>query len=134
MMPSNSDLGQRPVSSQALSTRRWGLHSRAQEKGTLSFESFIFHLHDEESEHEHKHTSTSEGDLLKLLSLLEDTQTWTRFDKRAKTYRTTPSSGPSWENVIARITIDDKTGHIMSLECTQTHECEKCASKFAFSS
>ena len=42
MMPSNSEWGQRPVSSQALSTRRWSLHSRAQEKGTLSFESSIF--------------------------------------------------------------------------------------------
>ena len=47
-------------------------------------------------------------------------QTWTRFDKRAKTYRTTSSSGPLWENVVARITIDDKTGHIMSLEHTNT--------------
>ena len=100
------------MSSQALSTRRWALHSRAQEKGTLSFESPIFPLHDEESEHEHKHTSTSEDDLLKMLSLLGDTQAGTRLDKRAS------SSGPLWENVIARITIDDKTGHIMSLEYT----------------
>ena len=42
-----------------------------------------FHLH-EESEHEHKHTSTNEDDLLKLLSLPEDTQTWTRFEKRVR--------------------------------------------------
>ena len=96
-----------------------GLHSRAQEKGTLSYESSIFHLHDEESEDEHKHTSTSEDDVLNLLSLPEDTQTWTRFDKRAKTYRTTSSSGPLWENVVARITIHDKTCHIMSLEYTK---------------
>ena len=95
------------MSSQALSTRRWGPQSSAHEKGTLSFESSIFHLHDEESEHEHKHTSTSEDGLLKLLSLPEGT----RFDKRAKTHRTTSSSGPLWENVIARITIDDKTSH-----------------------
>ena len=54
----------------------------------------------------------------------EDTQTRTRHDKRAKTYRTTSSSGPLWENVIARITIHDKTGHIMSLEYTQ-HMNEK---------
>ena len=107
------------MSGQALSTRRWGLHSRAQEKGTLSFESTTFNLREGESAHEHKHTSTSDDDLLKLLSLPEDTQTWTRFDKRAKTYRTTSSSGPLWENVIARITIDDKTGHIMSLEYTK---------------
>ena len=119
MMPSNSEQGQRPVWSQALSTRRWGLHLRAQEKGTLSFESSIFHLHDEESEHEHKHTSTSEDDLLKLLSLPEDTQTWTRFDKRATTYGIPSSSGPLWENVVARIAIDDKSGHIMSLENTK---------------
>ena len=96
----------------------------AQEKGTLSSESSILHLHDEKSEHEHKHTSASEDDLLKLLSLAECTQTWTRFDKRAKTYRTTSSSGPLWENVVARITIDDKTGHIMSLEYTK-HMTEK---------
>ena len=66
----------------------------------------------------------SENDLLKLLSLPDDTQTWTRFDKRAKTYRTTSSSGPLWENVVARITIDDKTGHITSLEHTK-HTNEK---------
>ena len=53
MLPSNSEQGQHPVASQALSTRHWGLHSGAQEKGTLSFESSIFHLHDEKSEHEH---------------------------------------------------------------------------------
>ena len=103
----------------ALSTRHWGLHSGAQEKGTPSFKSSIFHLHDEKSEHEHGHTSTSEDDLLKLLNLPVCTQSWTRFDTRAKTYRTTSSSGPSWENVAARITIDDETGHIMSLECTK---------------
>ena len=107
------------MSSQALSTRRWGLHSRAQEKGTLSYESSVFRVHEEELEHEHTHTSTSEDDLLKLLSLPEDTQTWARFDKRATTYRTTSSSGPLWENVIARITIDDKTGHTTSLEFTK---------------
>ena len=44
--------------------------------------------------------------------------------KRAKTYRTTSSSGPLWENVVARITIDDETGHIMSLEYTK-HMTEK---------
>ena len=63
MMPSNSEYGQHPVASQALSTRRWGPNSRAQEKGTLSFESFIFHLHDEELEHEHGQKSTREDDL-----------------------------------------------------------------------
>ena len=57
--------------------------------------------------------------MLKLLNLPECTQTWTRFDKRAKTYRTTSSSGPLWENVVAQITIDDETGHIMSLEYTK---------------
>ena len=107
------------MASHALSTRHWGLHSGAQEKGTPSFESHIFHLHDEKSEHEHGHTSTNEDNLLKLLNLPECTQTWTRFDKRAKTYRTTSSSGPLWENVVARITIDDKTGQIMSLEYTK---------------
>ena len=110
--------------SQALSTRYWGLHSGAQEKGTPSFDSSIFHLHDEKSEHEHGHTSTSEDDSLKLLNLPEGTQTWTRFEKRAKTYRTSSSSGPLWANVIARITIDDKTAHIMSLENTK-HMNEK---------
>ena len=67
-----------------LSTQHWDLHSRAQEKGTRSFESSKFHFDDEESEHEHRHTSTSEDDLLKLLNLPDHTQTWTRFDKRAK--------------------------------------------------
>ena len=86
---------------------------------TRQFESSIFHLHDEKSEHEHGRTSTSEDDLMKLLNLPECTQTWTRFDKRAKTCRTTSSSGPLWENVVARITIDDETGHIMSLEYTK---------------
>ena len=54
--------------------------------------------------------------MLKLLSLLKDTQAGTRFDKRA--------SSSLWENVIARITIDDKTGRIMSLEYTK-HMNEK---------
>ena len=52
------------------------------------------------------------------------TQTWTRFDKGAKTYRTTSSSGLLWKTVVARITIDDETGHIMSLEYTK-HTTEK---------
>ena len=115
---------QRPVASQALSTKRCNQYSRAQEKGTFSFESSTFHLREEESEHEHKYTSTSEDYLVKLLGMPEHSKTWTRFDKRAKTYRTTSSSGPLWENVIARITIDDKTGHIMSLENTK-HTNEK---------
>ena len=84
----------------------------------------MFHLHDEKSEHEHRHTSTREDDFLKLSNLPECTQTWTRFDKRAKTYRTTSSSGPLWVNVVARITIDDNTGHFMSLEYTK-HMTEK---------
>ena len=124
MMPSNSEWGQHPVTSGSLSTRHWGLHSRAQEKGTLSFESSTCHLHDEESEHEHERISTSEDDMLKWLNLTERTQTWTRFDKRTKTYRTTSSSGPLRENFVARLTIDDKTGHIMSLDCTK-HMDEK---------
>ena len=124
ILPSNSELGQHPVPSHALSNRHWGLHSGAQEKRTPSFESSMFHLHDEKSEHEHGHTSTSEDDLLKLLNLPECTQSSTRFDKSAKTNRTTSSSGPLWENVVARITIDDETGHIMSLEYTK-HMTEK---------
>ena len=62
--------------------------------------------------------------MLKLLNLPEHIQTWTRFAKRAKTYRTTSSSGPLWETVVARITIDDKTGHILSLEYKK-HMIEK---------
>ena len=54
--------------------------------------------------------------MLKSFSLLKDTQAGTRFDKRA--------SSSLWENVIARITIGDKTGRIMSLECTK-HMNEK---------
>ena len=55
-------------------------------------------------------TSTSEDDLLNLLNLPEHAQTWTRFDKKAKRKPV---------DVVARITIDDKTGHIMSLEYTK---------------
>ena len=110
--------------SAALSTRHWGLHSGAQEQRTPSFESSIFHLHDEKSEHEHRNTSTSEDDSLKLLNLPECTQTLTHFDKGAKTYRTISTLGPLWENVVARITIDDETGHTMSLEHTK-HMTEK---------
>ena len=119
MMTSNSEKGQRTVSSQALSTRRWSLHSRAQEKGRFHLNHPCVIFVEEEPEHEHKDTSTSEDDLLKLWCMLEDVQAWTRFDKRAKTYHTTSSSGPLLENVIARNTIDDKTGHIMSLEYTK---------------
>ena len=39
MISSNCEMGQHPVASQPLSTRPWGLHSRAQERGTPSFES-----------------------------------------------------------------------------------------------
>ena len=65
-IPRYSEQGQRQVLSQALSNWRWDKHSRAQEKGTLPFESSTFHLR-EEPEHEHKHVSTSEDDLLKIL-------------------------------------------------------------------
>ena len=95
------------MASQALPIRHWDLHSRAQV-----------------SAHEHGQTSTSEDDLLKLLNLPEHTQVWTRFDKRANTGRTTSSSGPLWDNVVPRITIDDETGHIMSLEYAK-HMTEK---------
>ena len=70
-MPDKTEQGQRPVSSHSLSTRRWGQQPSAQEKGTPSFESSTFHLR--------------EDDLLKLLGMPDDTQTWTRFDKRANT-------------------------------------------------
>ena len=79
----------------------------------LSHPYFIFMMR---SQNTGTDTLTSEDDLLKLFNLPECTQTWPRFDKRAKTYRTTSSSGPLWVNVVARITIHDKTGHIMSLE------------------
>ena len=124
-MPNNSEQGQRPVSSHAFSTWRWGLHSRAQEEGTLSFESFIFHLHDEESEHEHKHTSTSEDDLLKLLSLPEDTQK----TGLASTRERKPIAPRHPRDHCGRMLLHEsrsmtKTGHIMSLEYTK-HMNEK---------
>ena len=80
----------------------------------------------EESEHEH--ASTSEDHLLKYLGIPEVTQTRSRFDKRAKTYRTTAASRRSWENVLARITVDENTGHVMSLEYTKKrmNEKDKC--------
>ena len=111
MLPSNSEEGQHPVASQALSTRHWSLHSRAQEKGTLSFESSIFHLHDEKSEHEHGHTSTSEDDLLKLLNLFECTQKNGLASTRGR------------KPIVPRHRCD-KIGRIMSLECTR-HTTEK---------
>ena len=81
-MPSKSEWRQRPASPHTLSTRRWALQPRAQEKKTLWPASTV-HLRGEESEHEHEHTSKSEDDLLKLLGMPNDKQTWTRFDKRA---------------------------------------------------
>ena len=60
----------------------------------------------------------------------EDIQTWTRFDKRAKTYRTTSYSGPLWENVSARNMIDDKTGHIMSRLHTNTDNIVFASKRF----
>ena len=80
-----------------------------------------FHLHDEKSEHEHGHTSTSEDDLLKLLNLPEHTQTLTRFDKRAKSYRYLRHPLDHERRMFARITIDYKSGQIVSLEYT-THD------------
>ena len=108
----------KPASSHALPTRRWAQQQRAQEKETRSLESPTVLLR-EESEHEHEHTSTSGDELLKLSGIPEDTQTWTRFDKKVKPHRTTSASGPLWENVLARITVDDKTDHVVSLEYTK---------------
>ena len=122
MLPSKSDSRQRPASSDALSSQRWSQPKKKLEKGTRSLEAPTLHLH-EESEHEH--ASTSEDHLLKQLGMPEVTQTRSRFDKRAKTYRTTAASRPSWENVLARITIDENTGHVMSLEYTKKHMNEK---------
>ena len=73
----------------------WSQQQRSEEKGTRSLESSTFHPHQEESEHEHEHTITS-GDLLKVLGVREDTRTWTPFDRRAETCRTTCGSGPLW--------------------------------------
>ena len=113
-MSSKSELEQH-----ALSTQRWGPQQRAHEKRTLALESFTFR-----PKHDHEHTPASEDDLLQNLGMPEDTQTWTRFDKTAKTYCTTSSAGPLWEIVMARITIDDKTGLVMSLDYTK-HMKEK---------
>ena len=73
---------QRPASSHAFSTRRWGQQQGAQQRGTRALEPSTFHLH-EDLEHEHEHTSTCEDDLLKLLGMSEDTQSGTRFDSSA---------------------------------------------------
>ena len=125
MMPSNSEEGdstQWRVKPSRLDTGAYIQGHRRKERVRLSHP----HPHVEcaatsgQSGHDHDHTSTSEDDLSKLLNLPEDTQSWTGFDKRVRTYRTTSSSGPLWKNVVARITIDDKTGHIMSLEHPNT--------------
>ena len=79
------------------------------------FESSIFHLHDEKSEHEHGHTSTSEDDLLKLLNLHSNPGPLRQERER----KPIAPRRPLWENVVARATIDDKTGHVMSLEYTK---------------
>ena len=70
---------------ESLSTRRWAQQPKAQ----------------------HEHTSTCEDGVLKLLGVPHDTHNRTRFEKRAKTYRTTSASGPLWQTVLARITIDE---------------------------
>ena len=99
MMPRDSEKGRLPVTSQALSTRHWDLHSRAKEKETRSLESLSSHPLNEcaatsgQSGYDHDHISKNEDDLFKLLNLPESTQTWTHFDKRARTNRTTLSSG-----------------------------------------
>ena len=100
----------------------WGLHSGAQKKGTPSFESSIFHVHDEKSEHEHGHTSTSEDDLLKLLNLPECTQPGLESTRERKPAVPRHPRDLLWEIVVARITIDDKTGHITRLEYTEDTE------------
>ena len=68
MMPSNSENGQHPLSSQA-HTEPYIQGHRRKERFQLNHPQF--HLRDEESEHEHGHTSTSENDLLKLLNRQE---------------------------------------------------------------
>ena len=109
------------MTSEARSTRHWDWSKECVRMGHLH-PILKLSVQPRQSGYDHDHTSTREDDLLILLNLPEHTQTWTRFDKRARTYRTTSPSGPSWDNVVARITIDDKTGRIMSLEYTKTHE------------
>ena len=50
------------------------------------------------------------------MRLPNDAQTWTRLDKKSQNL---PHSGPLWKTVLERTTIDDITGHIMSLEYTK---------------
>ena len=75
MMPSKHEWGQRPASSHALSTGRWGQQPRARKEGMLSLGSSASHLREEESEHEHERSSASEGGLLKMSDMPEDAQT-----------------------------------------------------------
>ena len=110
MLPSRSEQGQHPVSSHSLTTRRWRQHPKRKRKERHRIQSSILHTREVGSEHEHEHTSTSEDDLLKLLGVTGDTQTWARFDKKATTSRSTSSSGPFWNNVTARLTTHHKTG------------------------
>ena len=115
MMPSKSEW-EHPASS----TRRWGQQQRAQQNGTLALESPITLR----PKHDHEHKSTSEDDWLQLLGMLEDTLTWTQLDKRGITCRTPVILGTVVGEILARITIDDRTGHARSLEHTK-HMNEK---------
>ena len=116
----NRDSTQWRVMPSRLDTGAYIQVHRRKERLHLSHPYFIFMTRSE-------NTSTdtpprARTHVLKLLNLHECTRTWTRFDKRAKTYRTTSSSGPLWENVVARITIDDETSCVLN---TQKHMTEK---------
>ena len=56
--------------------------------------------------HEHNHTFTSEDDVLELLGLPNDTKHLDSFRQESEhlSHKVT-----LWENVVARITFDDKT-------------------------
>ena len=84
--------------------------------------------------HDLDHTSTNEDDLLRSLGVPEDTSNLDQFLQDSETCRTTSSSGPLRENVMARITIDDKDWSRRESGVHETHEREICAPKLALCS
>ena len=86
MLPSRSEQGQHPVSSHSLTTRRWRQHPKRKRKERHRIQSSILHTREVGSEHEHEHTSTSEDDLLKLLGVTGDTQTWGSFRQESDNF------------------------------------------------
>ena len=73
-----------------------------------------------------RHISLSIQSSLQDLGLSGIYFIWSRMDLKSKCFRTSAKGGPSWKDVVARVTLDASTGHVIEIEAARniTRECE----------